>query len=262
MSKSMYCNNCGEKGHAFKSCSEPVLSCGLILLRGIQEPLILPVDPSTISVLMVRRKDSMSFMEFVRGKYDSRDTEYIRKQISNMTVHEHKLITENSFEDLWRKLWGDHNDKDSFEYITAKEKFNNVDCKKIIDSIQTKFNEPEWGFPKGRRMRGETDLECAEREFFEETNIPKDAYTILDSYFSETFTGTNNIKYKHKYFIALLKNSSVFSLRQKLTPIQRREISKIGWKTLTESKNITRPHYTERKNMITEIERRVSLAFK
>jgi 8-oxo-dGTP pyrophosphatase MutT (NUDIX family) len=111
-------------------------------------------------------------------------------------------------------------------------------------------------------MRGETDLECAEREFFEETNIPKDAYTILDSYFSETFTGTNNIKYKHKYFIALLKNSSVFSLRQKLTPIQRREISKIGWKTLTESKNITRPHYTERKNMITEIERRVSLAFK
>ena len=92
MSKSMYCNNCGEKGHAFKSCSEPVLSCGLMLLRGIQEPLVLPVEPSTISVLMVRRKDSMSYMEFIRGKYDPTNIEYLKTQISNMTISEQKLI--------------------------------------------------------------------------------------------------------------------------------------------------------------------------
>jgi 8-oxo-dGTP pyrophosphatase MutT (NUDIX family) len=263
MEKTMYCNNCGEKGHVFKSCSDPVISCGIILLRGLYEPLKLPVEACTISVLMVRRKDSMSFMEFVRGKYDSRDTEYVKRQILNMTVDEQRHIVEDDFEKLWKKLWGENNDKDSVEYITARDKFNSIDRKKIVDSVRSQFNEPEWGFPKGRRMRGETDLECAEREFFEETNIPKDSYVILDNIsFSEIFTGTNNITYKHKYFVALLKDSSLFNLRQKLTPVQRREISRIGWKTLTESKNITRPHYTERKKMITELERGVSLAFK
>ena len=129
--------------------------------------------------------------------------------------------------------------------------------------MPSQFNEPEWGFPKGRRMRGETDIQCAERECFEETNIPREAYTIReDLTFSETFTGTNNITYKHIYFVALLKDSSLFNLAQKFTPSQRREISSIGWKTLTECKSITRPHYVERKKMITELERIVSLASK
>ena len=78
----------------------------------------------------------------------------------------------------------------------------------------------------------------------------------------KSYAKTNNIKYKHKYFIALLKDSTVFTLRQKLTPVQRREISSVGWKTLTDCKNITRPHYSERKKMITELERTVSLASK
>ena len=79
---------------------------------------------------------------------------------------------------------------------------------------------------------------------------------------SETFVGTNNIRYKHIYFVALLKDSKLIHLEQKLTPVQRREISNVAWKTLTECKNITRPHYIERKKMITELERIVYLAEK
>ena len=101
----MYCNNCGDKGHVFRSCSDPVISCGVLLLRGINEPLTLPVNPRTVSVLMVRRKDSMSYMEFIRGKYDVTDTAYIKRQISNMTELEQKLIVTEKFETLWGKLW-------------------------------------------------------------------------------------------------------------------------------------------------------------
>lgn len=259
----MYCNNCGDKGHVFKSCSDPVISCGILFLRGIYEPLVFPVDPKTLSILMVRRKDSMSYMEFIRGKYETHETEYIKKQLSNMTVQEQKLILTEKFETLWSRLWGNGRDTDTPEYEYARDKFNAIDRKKLIDSGPSQFSEPEWGFPKGRRMRGETDLQCAERECFEETNIPKEAYTIReDLTFSETFRGTNNIEYKHVYFVALLKNSSLFNLAQKFTPSQRREISGIAWKTLTECKAITRPHYIERKKMITELERIVSLASK
>jgi 8-oxo-dGTP pyrophosphatase MutT (NUDIX family) len=257
----MYCNNCGDKGHVFRSCSDPVISCGILFIRGIYEPLVLPVDPKTVSVLMVRRKDSMSYMEFIRGKYEISDIEYVRRQLSNMTELEQKLIATEKFETLWSKLWGNGRDIDSPEFEASRSKFNSLDRAKLIVESPTPFTEPEWGFPKGRRMRGETDVQCGIREFFEETNIPREAYAIReDLVFSETFKGTNNITYKHVYYVAILKDSKLIHLEQKLTPIQRREVSCVGWKSLTECKNVTRPHYVERKKMITELERMISLA--
>ena len=244
----------------FRACPDPVISCGILFLRGIFEPLGLPVDPATLSVLMVRRKDSMSYMEFVRGKYDTHDTEYIKKLLSNVTVQEQKYILEEPFEALWKRLWGNSRDIDSFEYNIARDKFNSLDLKSLI--IPSQFSEPEWGFPKGRRSRGETDLECAVREFWEETNIPESAYNVLETTFTENFVATNNIHYKHKYFVAVLKDSKMINLNQKLTPAQRREVSSVEWKSLAECKRITRPHYVDRKRLITELERTVSLGFK
>jgi len=261
MSKIMYCNNCGNRGHVFRSCPDPVISCGILFIRGIYEPLKLPIKSEHVSILMVRRKDSMSYMEFIRGKYDMYDTEYIKKQLSNMTTDEQNNILKEDFETLWTKLWGNNRDIGSFEYNLSKDKFNSIDKKELIENARSRFAEPEWGFPKGRRSRGETDMECAIREFHEETNISSECYDISETpVFVENFTGTNNVRYRHTYFIARLKTSLPIDLRQKLTLSQRREISKIEWKTLAECKNITRPHYTERRNMITQLEKTLSLA--
>jgi 8-oxo-dGTP pyrophosphatase MutT (NUDIX family) len=202
-------------------------------------------------------------MEFIRGKYDTRDKDFVKRQLQNMTVQEQNLIVSERFETLWTKLWGNGRDMDGPEYEMARIKFNTVDRRSLVSSVRSQFNEPEWGFPKGRRMRGESDVDCAIRECFEETNIPRAAFTVReDLTFTETFTGTNNICYKHVYFVVLLKDSKFIDLSQKFTPSQRREISSIGWKTLAECKNITRPHYVERKQMISELERILSLASK
>jgi hypothetical protein len=59
------------------------------------------------------------------------------------------------------------------------------------------------------------------------------------------------------YFVALLKDSRQFNLDAKLTAVQRREVSAVEWKSLREGRQITRPHYTERKKLIVELEKRV-----
>jgi len=255
----MYCNNCGQQGHVFRTCKDPIISCGVLLLRGLYEPMKLPADPKAVSVLMVKRKDSMSYVEFIRGKYDLDNMSFVEKLISNMTQLEQKWITEESFETLWNKLWGNGRDSHGLEFDLAQERFNSLDKKAIVSKCPSKYRDPEWGFPKGRRMKGESDLDCAIREFFEETNIPKEAYKVMpEVYFTEVFRGTNDVLYKHVYYLALLENSKVMNIKQKLTLSQRREVSAVDWKTLSESKMITRAHYTERKRIIDEVSTYVS----
>ncbi len=256
MEKSMYCNNCGSKGHVFKSCKDPITSCGILLLRGIFEPLTLPADPKNISVLMVKRKDSMAYMEFIRGKYDLTDIPFIKRLISNMTRHEQELIMLEEFDTLWTKLWGQGRDTHSVEYELAKKSYNMLDRQGLVLQCPSNYIEPEWGFPKGRRSKGETDIQCAVREFEEETNIAKDCYKIYDDLvFTEIFKGTNDVQYKHIYFVATLINSKSIKPNQKLTQTQRREVSAVGWKTIKQSRDITRPHYVERKAILNELER-------
>lgn len=257
--KEMYCNNCGGKGHVFRSCKDPIISCGILLIRGAYEPLKLPVDPRTVGIFMVKRKDSMSYMEFIRGKYELGDMDYVNSLIGNMTVPEQKKIVEEEFDTLWTQLWGPGRDTHSAEYELSKIKYYQLDRKAIIEMNKSRYPEPEWGFPKGRRNRGESDVECAKREFWEETNITDDTYTIDENLkFVETFRGTNNILYRHIYFVALLKSSKTINTKQKLTYMQSKEISEVGWKTLSECRNVIRPHYVERLNLLTQVERMIA----
>ena len=135
----MYCNNCGEKGHVFRSCSEPILSCGIVLLDAPS----LPVSFATSKILMIRRKDSMSFAEFMRGKYDANNLEYVSTLIVNMTQAEQQMITTIPFDLLWRQLWGD--DHTSIDYTQSRAKFMQLDVQGIVNANQSPYEEPEWG---------------------------------------------------------------------------------------------------------------------
>lgn len=244
----MYCNNCGGKGHLFRMCKDPVLSCGILLINRST----LPVKGDDIHVLMIRRKDSMSFTEFMRGKYEPTDEEYVGRLIQNMTLKEQGLLACEPFEILWKMLWGD--DRSSSDFTVSRDRFNQLDRVKLVTTYKSVYTEPEWGFPKGRRMRGETDVACAIREFGEETNIPRDAYLVLKNIMlEETFVGINGIRYRHVYFVALLQNPELINLTQKFTLAQRREISGIGWKSMSEAEAHIRPHHIERLGMLNQL---------
>ena len=245
---SMYCNNCGGKGHLFRMCRDPILSCGLLL---IDSPS-LPVNPSQTNVLMIRRKDSMSFAEFMRGKYEVDNLDYIGTLFKNMTLKEQSLLVCEPFETVWRQLWGE--DRNSSDYLVSRDKYNQIDRLALMVNNLSPYTEPEWGFPKGRRTRGESDLNCAIREFNEETNIPREAYVVLRNIIlEETFMGLNGIQYRHVYFVAILKHPEMINLNQKFTTMQRREISGIGWKTFDEADALIRPHHIERQGMLNQL---------
>jgi hypothetical protein len=69
----------------------------------------------------------------------------------------------------------------------------------------------------------------------------------------ETFMGLNGIRYKHVYFVAMLKCPDMVNLYQRFTPMQRREISGIGWKYFHEVFQLIRPHHTQRNEMVEQL---------
>jgi 8-oxo-dGTP pyrophosphatase MutT (NUDIX family) len=192
----------------------------------------------------------MAFTEFLRGKYDCEDTSYIINLLSNMTKTEHLLLKSKTFDELWTVHWGVGRDHHSKEFDTSKERFDTVNLPQLIEGIEG-YDESEWGFPKGRRSPRETDIECAIREFTEETNIPRSCYVICKNLIlTETFFGTNGIAYRHEYFIAVLREPSFIDLSQTMTELQKREVSAIEWKTIDSCKDLSRPHFKERPELL------------
>ena len=157
---------------------------------------------------MIQRKDSLSYMEFIKGKYEILNIPYLKQLFTNMTLNEKKTLTNNtSFEHIWKNVWYPNpniNIKYTKEYNESKFNYDNlVKNKKIellIKNISTPYLEPEWGFPKGRKKMNETPIICANREFYEETLFTENNINIESTItpFNEIFFGTNNILYKHQ----------------------------------------------------------------
>ena len=249
-----YCSNCGKIGHLYKHCKNPIISYGIMLFK---------YSNNNLNILLVQRKDSISYIEFIRGKYSITNTNKLLTILSNITKMELYNILNNNFDFLWHKLWSSNIDKISIlrfekEYNSSLKKFNFIKCKNnpiniydILSILKIKYNDTEWGIPKGRRNLNESDIEVAKREFEEETNFKKTQYTIIDSIspIRERFIGTNNIKYDHIYYIAVChKNIIPFIDKNNINQII--EIKDINWFTHENAIKIIRKYETEKKKII------------
>mgnify|MGYP003326939511 CR=1 FL=1 len=71
------CNNCGKQGHMFHQCKLPITSYGLIAFRYAN---------NDIEYLMIRRKDSFGYVDFVRGKYRVDNIDGINLIFQNLII--------------------------------------------------------------------------------------------------------------------------------------------------------------------------------
>jgi 8-oxo-dGTP pyrophosphatase MutT (NUDIX family) len=249
-----YCSNCGKGGHIYKNCKNPIISYGIMLFKYYN---------NTLYLLLVQRKDSISYIEFIRGKYSITNTNKLLTILSNITKTELANILNNNFDILWHKLWSSNIDKVSVlkfekEYNSSLKKFNFIKCRNntiniydILTLLKINYNDTEWGIPKGRRNNQESDLVVAIREFEEETNIKSSQYKLIDSIspIRERFVGTNNIKYDHIYYIAVC-NDNLIPYIDKNNINQIIEIKDINWFTQEISIKHIRKYEIEKKKVI------------
>jgi 8-oxo-dGTP pyrophosphatase MutT (NUDIX family) len=125
-----------------------------------------------------------------------------------------------------------------------------ITLNEIMENSHTQWMETEWEFPKGRRNFQEKDIDCALREFEEETGLAKKDITIIENLmpFEEIFLGSNHKSYKHKYFLAYTDKTDDI-----LQNYQKTEVSKLEWKTLDECLESIRPYHLEKKQLIINI---------
>jgi 8-oxo-dGTP pyrophosphatase MutT (NUDIX family) len=211
---------------------------------------------------MIRRKDSFGFIDFIRGKYSPYNIFQVQNIINEMSLTEKNKILTESFDELWLNMWGNSNNiQYKNEEVTSSKKMETIKngiiindefitLKDIVDKSLTTWNETEWEFPKGRRNHKEKDLDCALREFEEETGISKEKITVVENIlpFEEIFIGTNHKSYKHKYFLAYMNETEEI-----LDNFQVTEVSKIEWKTIDNCLESIRPYNLEKMKLITNI---------
>ena len=277
--KNVYCVNCGEKGHVVKDCIGPITSFGIIafkivngkndemfdknvkltkIVESVNKYKKIDTYPK-VKFLMIQRKDTMGFTDLVRGKYpeDEKERQNILPIFLNEMTHQEKnsLLTK-TFDEIWRSLWINHDSKCfKNEYENAYKKFKKLNIPELIKQSNTTFEFQEFGFPKGRRNMKETNIACAEREFYEETGYDKSCYDFIKNHptIHEEFTGTNGVQYRHIYYLVKMKDHIPPPRIDKRNKIQTGEVQNIGWMSFDECMYLLRPYDIAKKRMIQKV---------
>jgi len=220
-----------------------------------------------IRLLMISRKFSLGYIEFVRGRYKPQmidQTIYLFKQMKQDEIDRIKLSQDHDkgFDFLWQDVWQDCAKSSFFtrEYLDSKYNYeylrdggqhgSSIGLDQIVRTVRPEYVIDEWGFPKGRRHRMESAKECAVREFKEETGYTDDDFKLINHIkpIVENFTGTNGIKYRHIYYLAHLISGKMPTIDR--TDHQIHEVGNIGFFDFNTAGEYIREYHIDRKQII------------
>lgn len=262
----MYCNNCGKQGHKLGNCNLPITSCGLVCYSNVGR---------RIKYLIIRRKHSFAYFDFLMAKYEMKDPKYVQELFNNMTVYERDKIRGSQFNYLWNNLWSIKktetiSKKNRSGFYKGIIKFNILkngisllgddnlyDINYFIDNCNKNYHYPEWSFPKGRREGSESDYNCALREFTEETNFYHCDFKIDEEIrFDNLHTGNNGKIYKTVLFGAEYNKtpSSRFNMRNRF---QKEEVGDMKWMTKREILSVFRDYEHEKRESFLKIDKKI-----
>jgi 8-oxo-dGTP pyrophosphatase MutT (NUDIX family) len=206
---------------------------------------------NSIKFLLVNRRNSLNYIDFIRGKYDIQNTAHINNMCNLMSVDEVNMIKTENFNNLWYNLWLKNSYKKKYleEMNLSKIKFNHLRETGVLNNIESKYSSTEWEIPKGKKNTNETNLQCAIRELKEETSLSNNSYTILSCLdpIHDTFIGTNNKEYKHIFYTAILDEDNISD------DYKNNEISEIKWCKWSELNDLIRPYNNNKINILTNL---------
>ena len=215
---------------------------------------------------MVQRKYSHSFIEILLGKYYDHtlniDFYKLSKMIKYLPITERYIFMKYDFRFLWSKLWMWNAEDLNKRYHEYHQKYTNAEhyLISLFDEIMPVLDQPEWEFPKGKRIIGESDRDCAIRECKEETTLTETDYYIYPNLkpFIDKFTGTDGNEYCNNFWLAEILDSTDHP-QSKLIYYdcanfdQTTEIRKIGWFGINDIEHKIKDIYPSRFKMICHI---------
>lgn len=184
-------------------------------------------------ILMVKKRCTHSYCAFVHGNYiNASDDAELLELFNHMTIEEKRPILTFNYELMWYQIWTSCEHK-SFESRKKKfeDNFKDQDrIKKLIESSES--SEKMWEIPKGHKAsNAEKGIDCAMREFKEETGIQKSQYNIINFPIFESHS-YNNVRYTQILYIAIISDPEILPKLDLRSTIQLNEISDVGWKPL------------------------------
>jgi len=172
--------------------------------------LFIEYDDTPVKYLIYQRRDSNAFIKLIRKLGNDNPLELA----TGLTLEEKNRLRNYSFDEIWDDLFVNHSCRCyHVERRRASSNYFNLKKTGIIDKITAVEGDTplSWGFPKGRiDSRDNNEIECAYREFREETGMPTDdlelplhldcyEYKIADDYFAKFYPAKTNVMYEIKY---------------------------------------------------------------
>jgi 8-oxo-dGTP pyrophosphatase MutT (NUDIX family) len=166
--------------------------------------ILFTIRNNQVLFLVAKRRYTYSYIEFLFSK---RERER-RVLINNMTHREISQILGYKLERLWEDIY-----LEPFSYFSFKHSWKHSSFRRYMievfkeskrkygeDLIATLSKESgnedtksPWEFPKGKPNKGETGLECALREFKEETGIDTRIFVrTAEEFFIENYIGEDD----------------------------------------------------------------------
>lgn len=213
------------------------LSCGIICFDGD-------------SVLLCKRRDTYEYQIIVYGRYQQHNLPTL---VSYLSKSEQKRLVSYSFEDIWDDIWvnktHDNYVKD-FNYAKSRFEANFELLKSLLASIPSRYHKKyKWSFPKGKPNDKEKFINCALREFQEETRIGRrHIHSVMENPLDIIYKGTDDKWYRSIFWIYHLSHKlgrGVYPLRinSKIRPqTHSEEIQKLKWVKISEIGNYLPPN--------------------
>lgn len=253
----------------------PIVSYGVIAIKGI--PRSLGVNTTSqfmlnervsrktkqlcdIEYLMICRSNTFGYIDFIKGNYSLNKLDHVQVLINEMTVSEKNDILVLTFEELYRRLTKPSKQHINVRNDESKKKFDalrngitsseeKITLRDMIEYSDSQWINNEWEFPKGRKNYKEKDLDCAKREFQEETGISCDNLQIINNVlpFEETFIGSNQKCYKNVYYLGIIDTDV------DLTNYQETEVSIMEWKSFNDCIESIRDYNIEKSCVLTNV---------
>lgn len=173
--------------------------------------------------LVVQRRDSFGYLDVLRGKYTPEDREYMQRLVDDMTRLEQTRLATWPFDRMWSNVW------QRPVPLSAKSKF--IRCsevfKQLLAASPCAKRANTWEFPKGRRASVcETEVDCALREFEEETSVSRHSIRVKPRPIVDEYVGFDGVRYRNTYFGATLAHTRDVCC---VNPQFAHEINRVRW---------------------------------